>query len=285
MSAQKPDPGHLRIMSNRTEQAREGARRVDGKFGTQPVAEVGLADLYSDNRSDPCLAEADWINEHYVQGVEWIHGSNEEARGLNDGAALLRRHLISGSRDGLTSLEAGERYLDQAYPDTYHTDPVYPHVLERVVAERTARFEPGTEIVVKAEGGHHIYTDGVLNATGLPAIVRARGQEEWYQRGVLHRLDGPAHTDAYGKKSFYNDGLLHRADGPAVIKPDGGLEWWTNGQRGNPDPRGPRSVRRVDGEKLRAEYVDPKGNRKFRRVPPRWVVGYRLPGFDHRRDW
>lgn len=36
-----------------------------------------------------------------------------------------------------------------------------------------------------------------------------------------------------GNEFWTEDGLLHREDGPAVVKADGGMEYWLNGQREN----------------------------------------------------
>lgn len=38
-------------------------------------------------------------------------------------------------------------------------------------------------------------------------------------------------VDHHGTRSYYNAaGLLHREDGPAIVRVDGTVEWWFNGE-------------------------------------------------------
>ena len=73
------------------------------------------------------------------------------------------------------------------------------------------------------------YRDGLLHREDGPALKSANGEQKWYRSGELHREDGPAIRDS-SQIAWYKNGQLHCEDGPAVVRVDGTIEFYLNGQ-------------------------------------------------------
>lgn len=87
------------------------------------------------------------------------------------------------------------------------------------------------------------YKDGKKHrGNDLPAVIygiKSRNLR-WYENGKKNREDAPAYinigeeTDKNGDEiwemRWYKEGLKHREKGPAVVKSDGTMEWYENGE-------------------------------------------------------
>jgi hypothetical protein len=101
-----------------------------------------------------------------------------------------------------------------------------------------------SDYVLRKNGRHEWYRNGVLHRDDGPAILLRDGTKRWYQNGRLHRANGPAIEYPTGRKDWYQNDFLHRFDGPAIEYSQGGYEWWANGVRHRDD--GP-AIERVNG--------------------------------------
>jgi hypothetical protein len=85
----------------------------------------------------------------------------------------------------------------------------------------------------REDGGREWHCAGKLHRGGDLPAQETPYFSAWYRHGLMHRLNGPAYVaHDSAARMFFHLGKRHRADGePAVYRPDGGLEWWENGER------------------------------------------------------
>jgi hypothetical protein len=84
------------------------------------------------------------------------------------------------------------------------------------------------------------YDNGKHHREKGPAVICDMNDIKlrWYIKGKKHRNDddGPAYVNYSMRKDeewemrWYIKGLKHREDGPAIIKSDGTMEWYENGE-------------------------------------------------------
>lgn len=85
----------------------------------------------------------------------------------------------------------------------------------------------------REDGGKEWYCAGKLHRGGDLPAQETPFFSAWYRHGLMHRDGGPAYVSHDSMaRMFFCRGKKHRAGGePAVYRPDGGLEWWEEGER------------------------------------------------------
>lgn len=175
------------MVSNAAAQARENARRGDGKFGVQQKAESGLALEVSDDEYFNLSQEMK--NVYVDEGENTIETYTDEMGNLN--REYLPAMIISRP-NGTVEQEVYARYGVLQAVKGYHEDGSL--ALEE------------------------IYQGGQLHSYTHPAKVTygpdgKKNFEEWRVNGALHRIGGPAKVTYWpngrpARASFYSQGEL-----------------------------------------------------------------------------
>ena len=91
--------------------------------------------------------------------------------------------------------------------------------------------EDDNEKIVWMDWNWNIHRDG-----DEPAVIWKDGTLVWYKNGKKHRDDDkPAVIFPDGHKEWWKDGKLHREDGPAIIRSEGHVFYFINGNEINND--------------------------------------------------
>jgi len=87
-------------------------------------------------------------------------------------------------------------------------------------------------VINRDSGSKYWYKNGQLHSyNDQPAVIDSDGSKFWFKNGLLHRdNDKPAEINSNGNMYWYQNNKKHRENGPAVIRYDGLLEWWLNGE-------------------------------------------------------